>query len=275
VRRDQREQLLAYRFETLPAGLDAFVSTRHGGTSASPYASLNLGLRVGDDEETVVENRRRLFGALGMPLERSVWCKQIHADGVTVVGSEDAGRGSVEEDSIVDETDALVTNTPGLPLCVTLADCVPVLVFDPAKKVLGLAHAGWGGTLARISSRTVAVMRDRFGCDPTVLIGAIGPSIGPARYEVGPEVVERAGAAYGERAAEILEPIGEGKARLDLWGANRIDLEEAGVGAGRIEVAAISTEEHLDDFYSHRVEGVTGRFIAAASIRDGRETVTA
>jgi YfiH family protein len=275
VRRDQRDRLLAYRFETLPSELDALVSTRHGGASAAPYASLNLGLRVGDEEQVVVENRRRLFGAFGMPLERSVWCKQIHADGVTVAGDEDAGRGSVEEDSIVGETDALVTNTPGLPLCVTLADCVPVLIFDPAKRALGLAHAGWGGTVARISSRTVAVMGERFGSDPAALIAAIGPSIGPARYEVGPEVVERASAAYGERAAEILEPVGEGKARLDLWGANRIDLEEAGVGANRIEVAAISTERHLDDFYSHRVEGVTGRFIVAASIRDDGGTATA
>jgi YfiH family protein len=275
VRRDQREQLLAYRFETLPGELDAFVSTRQGGVSAAPYASLNLGLRVGDDEAAVVENRRRLFAAFGMPLERSVWCKQVHADGVTVVDSEDAGRGSVEEDSIVAETDALVTNAPGLPLCVTLADCVPVLVFDPAKKVLGLAHAGWGGTLARISSRTVAVMGERFGCDPAALIVAIGPSIGPARYEVGPEVVERAGAAFGQRAAEILKPIGNGKAHLDLWGANRIDLEEAGVGGDRIEVAAISTEDHLDDFYSHRVEGVTGRFIVAASFRGDDEIASA
>lgn len=259
-----------YRFETLPDELDAFVSTRHGGVSPPPYESLNLGLRVGDDEQKVVENRRRFLAAAGMPLERSVWCKQIHADGVTVVAEADAGRGSLEEESIVDDTDALVTNTPDLPLCVTLADCVPVVIFDRERRAVGLAHAGWGGTVARISSRTVAVMQERFGCDPAALLAAIGPSIGPARYEVGPEVVDRAREAFGARASEALAPIGDGKAHLDLWRANAIDLEAAGVSPQRIEVGAISTEAHLDDFYSHRFEGVTGRFVTAVSLHPDR-----
>jgi polyphenol oxidase len=274
VRRDQRDRLLAHRFETLPAELDALVSTRQGGASAAPYASLNLGLRVDDDEGKVLENRRRLFAAFGMPLERSVWCRQIHSDGVTVVGIEDAGRGALEEESVVDGADALVTDTPDLPLCVKLADCVPVVLFDPDRRVVGLAHAGWGGTVSRISSRTVAVMHDRFGCDPASLLAAIGPSIGPARYEVGPEVVERAREAFGERAPEVLTPIGDGKARLDLWSANAIDLEEAGVSPRRVEIAGISTEAHLDEFYSHRVEGLTGRFITAVSLRRDADCVS-
>jgi YfiH family protein len=264
--RDQRDGLLAYRFETLPDQLDAFVSTRHGGVSPSPYDSLNLGLRVGDEDERVVENRRRLCGAFGIELERSVWCRQIHADGVTVVADADAGRGSTEEESIVKDADALVTDTPGLPLCVTLADCVPVVIFDPDRRVLGLAHAGWGGTVARIASRTVEIMRDRFGSDPRSIMAAIGPSIGPAGYEVGPDVVERCEGVFAGRASDLLSPLGEGKARFDLWSANRIDLEEAGVNATRIEVASMSTEEHLEDFYSYRVEGVTGRFACVAAL---------
>lgn len=267
MRRDERQGLLVYRFETLPEGIEAFVSTRQGGVSGAPYESLNLGLRVGDEAAKVVENRRLLFDAVGMSLERSVWCRQIHADGVVVVGDEDAGRGSTEEDSIVQDADALVTGTPGLPLCVTVADCVPVVIFDPERRVVGLAHAGWGGTVARISSRTVAVMRERFGCDPAAMVAAIGPSIGPAGYEVGEDVIERARAGFGERAAEILAPAREGKAYFDLWAANRIDLEEAGVAAERIEVSAIATDENLGEFYSHRHEnGQTGRFIAAASL---------
>jgi hypothetical protein len=173
----------------------------------------------------------------------------------------------MEQSSIV--ADALVTDTPGLPLCVTVADCVPVVIFDPAERVAALAHAGWAGTVARISSGTVAVMRDRFGCDPAALTAAIGPSIGPARYEVGPEVVDRATVAFGARSSELLTPTGdEEKANLDLWTANRIDLEEAGVPSHRIETAAISIEDSLDDFYSHRVEGITGRFAVVVSIRD-------
>jgi polyphenol oxidase len=267
MRRDERQGIRAYRFETLPEGLDAFVSTRLGGVSPPPYDSLNLGLRVGDEDGKVVENRRRLFAAFELPLERSVWCRQIHADGVRVVGAEDAGRGSTEEESIVQDADALVTDVPGLPLCVTVADCVPVVVFDPERRAVGLAHAGWGGTVSRICSRTVETMRERFGSDPATLVAAIGPSIGPAGYEVGEDVIERARAGFGERAAEILAPGEAGKALFDLWAANRIDLEEAGLAAERIEVSALASEERLDEFYSHRLEGpATGRFIAVASL---------
>ena len=192
MQRDERQGLAVYRFESLPDGIEAFVSTRLGGVSSPPYESLNLGLRVGDEPEKVVENRELLFRALGMSLERSVWCKQVHADGVVAVDDADAGRGSTEEDSIVEDADALVTATPGLALCVTLADCVPVVIFDPERGVVGLAHAGWGGTVSRISSRTVAVMRESFGCDPAAIVAAIGPSIGPEGYEVGQDVIERA-----------------------------------------------------------------------------------
>jgi YfiH family protein len=267
VRRDERDRLLAYRFETLPEQLDAFVSTRHGGVSAPPYDSLNLGLRVGDQDERVVENRQRLFAAFELPLERSVWCKQVHADRVVVVGAADAGRGSTEEETIVEETDALVTDTLDLPLCVTVADCVPVVIFDPQRHVVGLAHAGWGGTVARISSRTVGVMRDQFGSDPASMVAAIGPSIGPAGYEVGEDVIERATESFGAPVSEILTAADGGKALFDLWSANRIDLEEAGLAAERIEVSGIASEGQLEDFYSHRVEGPrTGRFIAVVSL---------
>lgn len=266
--RDERKGLLLYRFETLPDQLDAFVSTRHGGVSSPPHDSLNLGLWVGDEEEGVVENRRRLFDAFEMDLERSVWCRQIHSDGVAVVGADDAGRGSTRGDSTVADADALVTETAELRLCVTLGDCVPVVVFDPERHVVGLAHAGWGGTVARICSRTVAVMGERFGCDPGAIVAAIGPSIGPAGYEVGANVIEQASAAYGERAAEILTPAEGEKALFDLWTANRIDLEEAGVSPERIEVSGLASDRHLEDFYSHRREGGrTGRFITAVSLR--------
>jgi len=269
MQREERQGLLAYRFEALGEGVDAFVSTRLGGVSSAPYESLNLGLRVGDEAEKVVENRRLLFGAFGLSLERSVWCRQIHADGVVVVGAGDAGRGSTEEESIVQDADALVTDTPDLALCVTLADCVPVVISDPERRVVGLAHAGWGGTVSRISSRTLAVMQERFGCDPAGVVAAIGPSIGPSGYEVGEDVIERARAGFGDRTSEILSPVAEGKAHFDLWSANRIDLEEAGVDGARIEVSGIAVDERLDEFYSHRHEGgQTGRYIAAVRRRE-------
>lgn len=269
---DKRDGLVGYRFETLDdSSLDALVTTRVGGLSPDPYRSLNLGLRVGDDPERVLENRRRVFRTFGLNLKRSVWCRQIHADKVVVVGEQDAGRGALSEESVVSDADALVTNETELPLCVTLADCVPVVIHDPQRKVLGLAHAGWGGTVARIASRTVEVMKVHFDSNPEELAVGIGPSIGPKRYEVGPEVTERAEKAFGDQAQVLLKQLPDpGRALFDLWAANRIDLESAGILPSRIEVSEISTDERLGEFYSHRVEGMTGRFIAAASLRPQR-----
>ncbi|HVO54881.1 MAG TPA: peptidoglycan editing factor PgeF [Solirubrobacterales bacterium] len=267
MRREQRGELVAYRFESLPATVEALVSTRRGGVSPPPHDSLNLGLWTADEAERVIENRRRLFAGFELPFERSVWCRQVHSDGVVVVGEADAGRGAADEASVVPDADAMVTDTPDLPLCVKVADCVPVVVLDPGRGVLGLAHAGWGGTVARICSATVRTMGERFGSSPADLLAAIGPSIGPAGYEVGADVISRARQAYGERAAEILTQRGE-KALFDLWAANRIDLEEAGVAAGRIEVAGIASDERLEDFFSHRREdGRTGRFALVACLR--------
>jgi purine-nucleoside/S-methyl-5'-thioadenosine phosphorylase / adenosine deaminase len=272
VLEDRRDGLTGYRFEALDRGaVNAFVTTRGGGLSSGPYRSLNLGLRVGDDPEVVLENRRRAFQAFEVDLERSVWCRQIHSDGVVIVDEADAGRGALTEDDVVPDADALVTHVPELPLCVTLADCVPVVIHDAQRSVLGLAHAGWGGTVSRIASRTVEAMKERFGSDPGDLAVGIGPSIGPRRYEVGQEVVERASEAFGSRVADLVSPLPDpGKALFDLWSANRIDLESVGVLASRIEIAEISTDERLDEFYSHRTEGTTGRFIAAASLRPRR-----
>lgn len=270
MHRDEREGLRAYRFDTLPEErVDALVSTRFGGESRAPWASLNLGLRVGDDKSTVVKNRERLFSAYGLPLEQSVWCRQIHRDDVTVVDQR-GERGAVDEANIIDKTDALVTDLVGVPLCVTLADCVPVVLYDADHHAVGLAHAGWGGTVNRIASRTVGVMQERYGTDPAVLTCAIGPSISPDRYEVGGEVIDRARAAYGD--APILRDLGGGKALFDLWESNVLDLVSAGVPRERIEVSGISTIDALDEFYSYRFETQgdapeTGRFITAVTLR--------
>ncbi|MBJ7469811.1 MAG: peptidoglycan editing factor PgeF [Solirubrobacteraceae bacterium] len=267
---------MSLRFETLPAArVDALVSTRTGGVSGVPYGSLNVGLRVDDDPAAVLENRRRLFAAYDLPLERSIWCKQIHRDDVAVIEARDVAeredgrrdRGGFDEDTIVADTDALVTNLVGIPLCVTLADCVPVVLYDPEHHAIGLAHAGWGGTVARISSRTVEVMRGRYGTEPSSLAAAIGPSISPARYEVGGDVIDAARTGYGEDADKILRPLGDGKALFDLWEANALDLVRAGVPREQIEISSMSTIDDLDRFYSHRAEQVTGRLAGIAMLR--------
>lgn len=264
---DRRGDLAAYRFDSLPReGVDALVSTRIGGVSRGPHAALNLGLGAGDDPDAVIENRRRFLSAYGLDPARSVWCRQTHSNRVAVVGTGDAGRGALEMDSAVQETDALMTDAVGLPLCVTVADCVPIAIYDPTTPAVAVVHAGWGGTASRIASRTVEVMRERFGTDPAQLLVGVGPSIGPADYEVGDEVIDRLNDAYGRQASTLLQPRDGGKALLDLWRANSLDLEEAGVEPGNVEVAGISTATALDRFYSHRTEGMTGRFAAVVSL---------
>ena len=260
--------LVAYGFDSLPGErVDAIASTRTGGVSVEPYASLNLGLRVDDDAPLVMQNRKRFFTAFELDLSRSVWCRQVHADTVAVVAADDLGRGAYDEQDIITDTDALVTDLVDVPLVVTLADCVPVVIYDSDHHAVGLAHAGWGGTVARISSKTVSVMRDRYGTDPGDVAVAIGPSISPDRYEVGREVVDKAREAYGEGTADaFLTARGTEKARFDLWEANVRDLVSAGVRREQIEVSQISTIDDLDQFYSYRAERVTGRTVVAVRL---------
>lgn len=269
VDRTERQGLVAYRFSSLPGDrVDALVSTRIGGVSTPPWSGLNLGTRVKDDPPAVIANRRALFGAFDLPFERSVWCEQVHDKDVSIIGEEDAGRGALSDADVVRATDAMVTDVPGIPLCVTLADCVPVVLYDPVHHALGLAHDGWGGTVQRLASHTVAVMGERYGTRPEDLVAGIGPSIAPEDYEVGADVVERARTAYGDDADRILRPLpAEGKALLDLWEANAIDLERAGVPRARIEISRISTSTGLREFFSHRFEGPTGRFACVAMLR--------
>ena len=142
------------------------------------------------------------------------------------------------------------------------ADCVPVLLYDPGKKVCGMVHAGWMGTVTKIAAGTIQVMRNRFGTDPQDILAVIGPSIGQHHYEVGADVIARIRDAFGADASGLLQTLAGmqvDKAQLDLWAANRLVLEESGVR--QVEISGICTACHLEDWYSHRGEaGRTGRF---------------
>lgn len=139
------------------AGVDAMVTTRDGGVSTGDYASLNLGLHVGDDPEHVIENRRRAAAAVGAGLDDMVFCFQKHADAVTVVGSEHRGTGARSHDEAL-PCDALVTVSPDVCLVVMVADCVPLVLFDPDAQVLACVHAGWGGTTKGVTPAAIDAM---------------------------------------------------------------------------------------------------------------------
>jgi polyphenol oxidase len=249
----QSEQLRYYRFDLLDLpGVRHAVFTRHGGASPAPYASLNHGGTVGDERSNVVENRRRVFKAMGRPVESvfDVW--QVH--GTRVICSEIPRPLETPHQ----KADAIVTNSSDITLFMRFADCVPILLFDPVTQVIGIAHAGWQGTVQKILEVTIQTMRSQYGCKPGDIQAGIGPSICVDCYQVGPEVVHQVNASFSIDASNVLKRY-NGSMHLDLWEANRLTLERCGVHD--IQVAEICTACNTVDWYSHRAEsGKTGRF---------------
>lgn len=248
-------------FDGLP--VDALVTTRDGGVSAGPYATLDLSLGVGDDPAHVVENRRRAAAALGLDLADMVFCHQTHGSDVAVVDERDRGRGTRTTDDAV-PCDAVVTATPGLGLATLVGDCVPLVLHDPRAHVLAAVHAGWRGTVARVSEAAVAAMTD-LGAEPGGIVAGIGPAITADRYQVGDEVVEAAADCFGGDVDGIVAPDGTGRWTFDLWAANRRVLVEAGVPPRNIEITAIGTGPGTP-FFSDRTERPCGRFAALARL---------
>jgi len=263
--------LSVWSFENLSRyeELGHFVSTRTGGRSSSPYDSLNLSFNVGDDPEKVLENRKLLVGSLGIPLTSLTTAKQIHNDNIKIVSEETRGRGSIDHKGAINATDAMVTNVPNICLMILLADCVPILFYDSSKRAIGIAHAGWKGTLQSVAQKTVKGLREEFGCLPQDIVVGIGPSIGPCCYQVGQEILSRVEDVFGTKQGFIRNGSEDGKGYFDLWRANIEQLLQARIPEKNIEVAKVCTCHHLDLFFSYRhKKGKTGRFGAGIFIRD-------
>ncbi|NIM19986.1 MAG: peptidoglycan editing factor PgeF [Candidatus Latescibacteria bacterium] len=237
------------------------VTSRQGGVSEEPYHSLNLGFHVGDDTDAVLENRMRVCRAVGVDPGALTTAEQVHGSYVAVVGKTDRGRGAQGAANRLPKTDAMVTNTPNIPLMVLVADCAVIGLYDPIRKAIGVAHAGWRGTAAGVARRAVEKMKEVFGSNPADLIAGISPSIGPCCYEVGDGVCRAFQGAFPETVERFFTKSKKGKAHLNLWEANKWQLEEAGLKRADIEAAELCTACHTDLFFSHRAEnGKTGRF---------------
>jgi YfiH family protein len=234
--------------EQVPHG----VITRQGGVSPAPWYSLNFGGTVGDDPQRVRKNHEIAFDQLGF--QRSdifdVW--QVH--GVDVVVAEKPHSPHV----LHQKADIILTKSPDVVLFMRFADCVPILLYDPIQLVVGIAHAGWQGTVKLAAASAVQEMVDRFQSKPADLIAAIGPAIGPDHYEIGSDVAQRVLMAFADDHEDLLISQ-NGSLYLDLWEANRRLLIHSGVN--QIEQAQICTACDPDDWYSHRRDqGKTGRF---------------
>jgi len=243
--------------------LDALVTTCHGGVSTGVYATLNLSFGVGDRPEHVLENRRRTATALGADLADFVFGSQVHGAVARVVTRADRGRGAAVAGPGAGPADALVTSDPGTVLGAVVADCVPILLYDPGAHVVACVHAGWRGTVAGVTGAAVAAMAG-LGTRPADVIAGIGPAIGPDRYQVGEEVAAAVRDRFGARAGQVIRPDGTGRWLCDLWSANRLLLREAGVAGDNIHVADVPTGA---DFFSNRTARPCGRFGVFARLR--------
>lgn len=230
-------------------------STRLGGVSEGCYSSLNLSFTRGDGEEAVRENFRRMGNALGVRCEDMVFTQQTHTTNVRVVTDQDRGMGIVRPRSYAD-VDGLVTNVPGICLVTFFADCVPLYFLDPVKKVIGLSHSGWRGTVGKIGRRTVELMQEQYGCSPADILAAVGPSICQDCYEVSEDVIVQFREHFAEKDwPELFYKKENGKYQLDLWKANELVFLEAGIHKEHIAVTNLCTHCNSDILYSHRTTG--------------------
>lgn len=234
----------------------AAVSTRIGGVSQNPYYSLNLGYHVGDAHESVAENRRRFCSKLAIEVGSLVISQQIHGNTTTVINDSHKGHGAYGHEDAISSTDGIITESRGVALAVLTADCVPVMVVDPLRKAIGIAHAGWRGALSMIAAKTVLKMRDTFGTEPADCLVALGPSIGLCCYKAGEDVISQFQRVFGPA-------ICVAKDRLDLQLAVQLQLAGVGVEKSNISSSRLCTTCNRDLFYSYRAEGGrTGRMMS-------------
>jgi len=254
---NQQDNLRYFQFNTIQTRHAIF--TRRGGLSPAPWNSLNVGGTVGDDLARVRANRNLSLKALGRSPESvfDVW--QVHSADVVYANA------PRPEGESLRQADIILTNRSDLTLYMRFADCVPILFHDPRKGVIGVAHAGWVGTLRDVAASTVNAMKKQYGSNPADIVAGLGPSIGPDHYEVGSDVILQVMQKFGDESEALLKSH-NGKIHFDLWKTNQILLERAGVGT--IEIAGICTACNTNDWFSHRAEkGRTGRFGALISLQ--------
>lgn len=235
------------------------ISTRVGGVSKGTYRSLNISHKVQDDLSRVKENRALLSRSAGMDLRQMVYADQVHGDQVLKLDAANypPGGGSLGEG------DGLITQEKGIPLMLLVADCLPVIFYDPTHQAVGLSHAGWRGTVCHIAAKTLLAMGEAYGTRPEEVRVVLGPCIGACCYEVGADVFREFSEVF-PWAGEVFQGTSPGYWKLDLAEANARQLLEIGLKDGNLIRSGLCTIRHNSLFYSHRAEGSgaepTGRF---------------
>ncbi|WP_340025135.1 peptidoglycan editing factor PgeF [Paenibacillus sp. FSL K6-1096] len=252
---------------------------RTGGTGKQPYDSFNCAFHVGDDPEDVLSNRRLLAASLGFRLEDWTCGEQTHGIDIAVITEQDRGRGSLDRTSAFQATDGLLTSVPGVLLTSFYADCVPLFFYDPVHQAVGLAHAGWKGTVAGIAAAMVQKMEQVYGTRPEEIRAAIGPSIGECCYEVDDYVMDHVrrmetelklpGTEAGAQELYSRSAKDSSKYMLNLKEMNQRIMIKAGILPIHIECTTWCTSCNSDQFFSYRKEnGVTGRMTSWIGIKE-------
>ena len=247
------KRMLEYGIMKPYSNIFCFSTTRHGGCSDGAYATMNCTHYCGDSPKNVQENMMILRNLFPVPPRALIVPHQTHSTNVRIISALPA------EEELYD-VDAVITHLPGYCVCVSTADCIPVLLYDKRNLVVAAAHAGWRGTVGGIVQKTLTTMRQEYGTDMNDVLACIGPGISLESFEVGDEVYESfSKAGYDmNRIAKKYD-----KWHIDLWEANRIQLEEVGVKHANIETAGVCTYKEYHDFFSARRLGIkSGRILS-------------
>lgn len=231
-------------------GVCAFSTTRHGGYSKGSYAEFNINPYCGDTPENVNLNRQAICQHLNIPLSRLIIPHQVHGTELRVVDTAFLSSSTIQQTQYLEGVDALATQECDVLIGVFTADCVPILAYDEPHHLIAAIHAGWRGTQQRIATKSVDYFVSHFSTDPLQLKVVLGPSIGPADFEVGEDVFDAFAKAHFSMDQIALRK--GNKWHIDLWKAITLQFQEAGVPASRIYVSGVSTYSHVDDYFSAR-----------------------
>lgn len=248
-------------------GVTALFTTRMGGVSRGRYASMNMSFSNGDDRENVLRNFKILCRSAGLDYRRLVFSHQTHTVNLRCVTEDDAGKGIVKTRDYED-IDGLLTNVRGIGLVTQFADCVPLLFYDPVKRVVAASHAGWRGTFGEIGRLIVEKMVEQYGCRTENILAAIAPSICKNCYEVDEPLYKAAAGIPYLPLDEVIKKKEDGKYMLDLWECNRRILMHAGILPKNITVTDLCTNCNSHIFHSHRAtKGQRGNLAAIIALK--------
>lgn len=263
------KRLLTYGIFEPHKEITCFTTTRHGGCSNGNYSSFNCGPFTTDNPDCVKQNLETLKTALANKPQRFVIPKQIHGDDIAVIDDDFLSATDERQASLLDGVDIVMTDKKGICVCISTADCIPLAFYDTRNKAVCVAHAGWRGTVKRIAKTAIKAMDDTFGTQPCDIIAVIGPGISLAGFEVGDEVHDEfVNAGFAAGTISERQPKSR-KYHINLWIANRMTIEEAGVPSSQIELAAICTYLRYGDFFSARRLGTqSGRMLTGIMLNE-------